>query len=302
MSTMRVEPPTAGEGPRGRNHAGARARLRATTSVLRRLPLLSIALILLVVIAGAFAPALMPHDPLGPNLTNRLAAPSAEYWLGTDTLGRDVFSRLILGARATLIIIVLALTAGSLIGLILGTAAGYLGGWFDSAVSRAMDALLAFPTIFFALLLAVSLGPGVVPVVLAIALILWARFARVIRGEVLAIREREFVVQAQVYGASRVRIILRHILPNVASAFMVLVSINLGSIFTFEAILSFLGAGVPPPRPSWGGMISEGQQYVTSAWWLSIFPGIAIMTTVLAFNHLGEWVRNYLDPKQRALL
>ena len=269
---------------------------------IRKLPWVPLLIVAAMVLVGALAPLLTAHSPYKPSLPNRLQPPSGEYLLGTDALGRDLLTRLFFGARITLIIIALAMVVGGGTGLVLGTLAGYVAGKVDILISRVVDALLAFPPIFFALLFAVSLGPGLKSVVLAISLVLWARFARVIRGEVLAVKELDFVAQARVNGCSDLRIIMVHILPNVANTFMVLLSLNIGWVITVEASLSFLGAGIPPPTPSWGAMIAEGQQYISSAWWISIVPGLAITLEVLAFNLFGDWLRDFLDPKLREQL
>ena len=269
------------------------------SSWVRGLPLFPIMIIGSMIIAGIFAPWIAPHDFFEPSLTNRLSPPSPDHWMGTDSLGRDVFSRVLLGARVTLIVVALSLAFGAGFGLLLGIIAGYMGGVVDSIISRIMDAMLAFPPIFFGLLFAVTLGAGIRSVTLALSLVLWARFARVIRGDVLSIRERDFVSQAVINGASTPRILALHILPNVANTFMVLISVNIGSIIIAEASLSFLGAGIPPPNPSWGSMIASGQDFVRSGWWLSMFPGLAITLVVLSLNLFGDWVRDVLDPRLR---
>jgi len=190
-----------------------------------------------------------------------------------------------------------ALLAGGGIGLIVGVLSGYAGGRLDSVLMRVVDATLAFPTILFALLLAITLGPGLRTVVIAVSLILWARFARVVRGEVLAVKSRDFIALAQVRGCSHLRIMAVHILPNVLNTFMVLLTLHMGFVIIVEASLSFLGAGIPPPTPFWGQMVAEGRGKIASAWWLSMFPGIAITLVVLAFNLFGDWLRDRLDPK-----
>jgi len=288
-----------GEADRGTTAAAFGGRWREGLQRLRRLPLVPTTIIGTVVVAGLFAPWLAPHDPFEVSLLTRMQPPGPEHWMGTDSLGRDVFSRMLYGARVTMIVVVLSLAVGGGIGLVLGMVAGYLGGVADSVLSRLMDATLAFPPIFFGLLFAVTLGAGIVSVSVAISLVLWARFARIMRGDVLAIRERPFVAQAVINGASTPRILVIHILPNVFNTFMVLVSVNLGNVIIAEASLSFLGAGVPAPNPSWGAMISEGQEFIRSGWWLSIFPGVAITLLVIALNLFGDWVRDFLDPKLR---
>lgn len=249
--------------------------------------------------AGLFAPFLAPTDPYTPDLTARLQPPSGDAVFGTDALGRDLSTRLIYGARATLVVVAAGLFVGGTIGLVLGMIAGYYGGWLDAVISRTAEALLPFPPIFFGLLFAVGIGGGLPSVVGAIALVLWARIAQVIRSEVIAVRDREFVTLARIGGASDLRILTLHVLPNIAGTFVVLLSINAGFVVMMESILSFLGAGIPPPTPSWGNMISQGQDHVSQAWWISVVPGIAVTLTVVAFNGIGDWIREQLDPKLR---
>jgi peptide/nickel transport system permease protein len=272
---------------------------------LARLPWVPAAIIVVLVLAALFAPLLAPYSPTVQSLPDKLAPPawleggSAKHLLGTDVLGRDVLSRLLYGARVSLAVAVSALLAGGVVGLALGIASGYLGGRVDSILMRVVDATLTFPTILIALLLAVSLGAGLQTMVLAITLILWARFARVVRGEVLAVKTRDFVALARVHGCSHLRIMGVHILPNVMNTFMVLLSLHIGFVILVEASLSFLGAGIPPPTPSWGQMVADGRSHIASAWWLSVLPGAAIVLVVLAFNLFGDWLRDWLDPRLR---
>ena len=216
-----------------------------------------------------------------------------------DLLGRDLFSRLVYGARVSLTVAAFALLSGGLLGLAVGIIAGYLGGRVDSVLMRVVDATLTFPTILIALLLAVSLGAGLRTIVIAITVIIWARFARVVRGEVLGVRARDFVSLARVHGCSSPRIMLVHIVPNVMNTFMVLLTLHIGFVIIVEASLSFLGAGIPPPTPSWGQMVADGRSHIASAWWLAVMPGAAIMLVVLAFNLFGDWLRDWLDPRLR---
>ena len=274
-------------------------RLRQRRIQLRRLPWTAIVIIVVFLAAGVFAPLLAPFDPYTPELGNRLQPPSSEHWLGTDTLGRDLLSRLIFGARVTLVVVIIALVISAAIGIVVGLVAGYFRGRADTVISRTVDAMLAIPSIFVALALAAARGPGEASVIIAVSIVLWARFARVIRSEVLSLSEQDFVAQAQVTGCSRTRTMFVHILPNVLNSIMVLMSINMGYVIMLEASLSFLGAGIPPPKPSWGAMVSEGQNYIGVAWWVSIMPGIAIALIVLALNVFGDWLRDYLDPRTR---
>jgi peptide/nickel transport system permease protein len=272
-------------------------------SVLWRLPWGPIVIITVMVFVAVFAPLLTPHSPTEQSLPNKLIPPvwqedgNSKYLLGTDLLGRDLLTRLFYGARVSLTVAAAALLAGGGVGLIIGIVSGYVGGRLDSVLMRMVDATLAFPTILFALLLAITMGAGLRTVVIAVSLILWARFARVVRGEALSVKSRDFIALAQVRGCSHLRIMAVHVLPNVLNTFMVLLTLHMGFVIIVEASLSFLGAGIPAPTPSWGQMVAEGRGKIASAWWLSMFPGIAITLVVLAFNLFGDWLRDRLDPK-----
>ena len=281
------------------------ARWRWTA--LRRAPLFPLLVILLLGFTAVFANVLTPYSPVNIALPDRLKPPCWEaggswaHLLGTDHMGRDLLTRLIYGARISLLVGVLGLCVGGGVGAAVGLIAGYACGRVDAFLMRVTDTTLAFPIILFAILLVVILGGSLITVVFAVALVLWARFARVIRGEVLSIRERDFVAQARIAGSSPMRIILVHLLPNVLNTLVVLLSLQVGWVIIVEASLSFLGAGVPPPTPTWGSMIAEGRDYIASAWWVSFFPGLAILVTVLAFNLFGDWLRDALDPTLRQL-
>jgi peptide/nickel transport system permease protein len=287
-------------GTAGEVRAGERA-----WGELARLPWVPFLIIVVLVLVALLAPLLAPHSPTAQSLPDKLRPPawqdggSAKHLLGTDLLGRDLLSRLVYGARVSLTVAAAALLAGGGIGLGLGIVSGYLGGRVDGFLMRVVDATLTFPTILIALLFAVSLGQGLRTMVIAVALILWARFARVVRGEVLAVKTRDFVALAHVHGCSHLRIMAVHILPNVLNTFMVLLSLHIGFVILVEASLSFLGAGIPPPTPSWGQMVADGRGHIASAWWLSFIPGAAIMLVVLAFNLFGDWLRDWLDPRLR---
>jgi len=264
---------------------------------MRRFPWIPVLLISAMVFAAVFAPLLTAHSPTDQALMKRLLPPvwedrgRWEHLLGTDHFGRDVFARLLYGARVTLVVVALSLLVGGGVGLVIGIVSGYVGGRLDAP----------FPAILFALLLAVTMGQGLNTLIIAISLLLWANFARVIRGEVLALKQRDFIALARVHGCSPIRIMAVHVLPNVMNTFMVLVTLNIGVVIIAEASLSFLGAGVPPPTPTWGLMVAEGRGRITSAWWLTMIPGIAITLVVLAFNLFGDWLRDQLDPKLRQL-
>ena len=274
---------------------------------MRNVPWTSLAIIVTMLFVAVFAPVLAPHSPIDQTLADKLIPPfweeggTAKYLLGTDAFGRDVLSRLLYGARVSMIVSAAALLLGGGVGLVIGIVSGYVGGRLDNLLMRIVDAALAFPAILFALLLAVTMGQGLRTIIIAISLLLWARFARVVRGEVLAVKQRDFIALARVHGCSPVRIMVTHILPNVMNTFMVLLTLYVGVVIVTEASLSFLGAGVPPPTPSWGLMAAEGRGKIATAWWISLLPGIAITLVVLAFNLFGDWLRDRLDPKLRQL-
>ena len=281
-----------------RQRAGARTR---------RLPLFALSVIGAFVLCALLANVLSPADPEEQSLRQRFTPPVWEergtwkHVLGTDRLGRDLLSRIIWGSRVSLTAGVLTVLLASAFGAGVGLVAGYHGGRVDAALMRITDATMSFPVILLALILAVTIGPSFVNVVIAIAVILWARYARVIRGQVLTLMELDFITQARIAGASAGRIILRHLFPNTFNTLMVLVTLQVGYVIIVEASLSFLGAGIPPPTPAWGSMIAEGRDFITSAWWVSFFPGLAILLVVPAFNLLGHWLRDTLDPKLRQL-
>ena len=294
---------------RGRIVAATPAIAARRRSGLRglRLPVVSLAIIGVFVFAALFASVLSPADPEEQTLRARFMPPvwdergTWKHVLGTDRLGRDLLSRIIWGSRVSLTAGVLTVLLASAVGACVGLVAGYYGGRVDTVLMRVTDATMSFPVILLALILAVTVGPSFVNVVIAIGVILWARYARVIRGQVLTLMELDFITQARIAGASAGRIILRHLFPNTLNTLVVLTTLQVGYVIIVEASLSFLGAGIPPPTPAWGSMISEGRDFVTSAWWVSFFPGLAILLVVLAFNLLGDWLRDTLDPKLRQL-
>ncbi|HLQ35783.1 MAG TPA: ABC transporter permease [Chloroflexota bacterium] len=263
----------------------------------------------LLVVVAVFAPLLAPYDPTVPVSGAGIFRPpfwmehgSTATLLGTDFQGRDVLSRLIFGARVSLIVGLTGTAVAGGIGLVLGLLAGYLGGWVDQAIMRLTDAWLAMPFLMFAIFLAALLGPGVGNIIIVFGFLYWTRYARVIRNEVLSLRERDFVRLAQVAGVSTTKIILRHIVPNVLNTWTVLASLTVGVVIVTEASLSFLGVGVPPPTPAWGLMLAEARSTLMAGqWWLAVFPGVCISVVVLASNIFGDWLRVRLDPQQRNL-
>ena len=273
----------------------------------QRLPLFSLGVIGAFVVLALLAPLLSLSNPQEQSLRKRFRPPvweergTWEHPLGTDRLGRDMLSRIIWGARVSLAAGVVTVLLASAFGAAVGLVAGYYGGRVDIALMRFTDATMSFPVILLALILAVTVGPSFTNVVVAIAVILWARYARVIRAQVLTLMQLDFIAQSRIAGAGGWRIITRHLFPNTLNTLTVLVTLQIGYVIIVEASLSFLGAGIPPPTPAWGSMISEGREYVTSAWWASFFPGLAILLVVLAFNLIGDWLRDTLDPKLRQL-
>jgi peptide/nickel transport system permease protein len=255
--------------------------------------------VLVVVLVSALgADVLAPFGPTTQSLRERLQAPLVGgHLLGTDNLGRDVLSRVMYGARISLVVGVAAAALAGSLGVILGLLAGYLGGWWDALFSRLADIQQAIPFLILAIAVAVILGPSLTNVILVLAVTTWVNYFRVVRAEVLSVRESLLVDAARVAGARGYRIILRHVLPNVSASIIVIGSVMVANMIIFEASLSFLGLGVPPPTPTWGRMVFEGVQYVDSAWWLSFFAGLAIVLTVLAINLIGDWLREVLDPR-----
>ena len=284
------------------------SRLSRYISEARRLPLLPTAILMLVlVIPAIFANQIAPHDPTRGSLGNRLSPPvwqeggSAEHILGTDKVGRDILSRILYGSRISVVIAMIAIVVSGIIGTALGITAGYWGGWVDALIMRLVDISLSIPIILLGLVLVAALGPRTSTVIGVIVVLLWSRYARLARGETLAVRVQDFISRAQVAGSSHVRIMFKHILPNVFNSLVVLATLQVGFVIILESTLSFLGAGVPRPNPAWGLMVADGRELVASekGWWVSLLPGLAIMLVVLSMNLLGDWLRDRLDPKQR---
>jgi peptide/nickel transport system permease protein len=290
--------------------------------VAREIPFIPFLMLAVLVFVAVFAPVIAPYsrlDPVTPTREQCLArygvanCPYVDnvppFWapqgnldtpLGTDFLGRDVLSRLMYGARISLVVALTGTLAAGAIGTSLGVLAGYLGKWWDQIIMRITDAWLTLPSLVFAILLSSVRGPGLWNVVFILALVFWSRYARVVRGDVLALRERDFVKLAEVNGVSKLRIISRHLLPNVMNTVMVVFSLQVGVAVIIEASLSFLGVGVPPPEPSWGLMMAqEREALMVGRWWLAVFPGICITMLVLSANMLGDWLRVHLDPQLR---
>ena len=266
-----------------------------------KLPWISLTIVVLILLCACLAPIMSPHDPERINMVDRRIAPfeTTDHPLGTDVMGRDMASRMIYGARTTVFISLVALATGAFVGSILGMIAGYKGGWSDILIMRVSDAALGFPTVLVAMIIVTLLGAGMENIVLAVVITVWARFARMIRGDVLAIKEYDFVTSAKIAGVSTPMIIARHIFPNTVNTLMVITSLQVGQVILLEASLSFLGLGLPPGAPAWGIMVSEGRTVILEVWWLALFPGLAITIVVLAFNFFGDWLRDTLDPKLR---
>ncbi|MCB9139075.1 MAG: ABC transporter permease [Caldilineaceae bacterium] len=270
-------------------------------------PILAIVILLSLMLLAAFAKPLAPADPNRQNLILRLQPPltqnedgGIEYWLGSDGLGRDVLSRLIYGARISILVGVMAVAVGGILGTFLGVIAGYAGGRTDDIIMRIADIQLAFPFILLAIMVLVVLGAGVLNLVLVLGVGQWVTYARIARGETIAQKQKDFVDSARSIGVGHRRLVLRTIMPNILAPIIVIASFNVASVILSEASLSFLGLGVPPTIPTWGGMLAESRdQLLGGYWWLAVFPGVAIMLTVLSLNILGDWMRDFLDPRLR---
>lgn len=256
--------------------------------------------ILLVLVGSAlFAPLIAPHHPLRQHLSTDLIAPSVDHPLGTDKLGRDILSRILHGGRISLLVGVSTVTLSLTIGLIVGSLSGYFGGWVDQLLMRLVDILLAFPGILLAIAFTAVLGPGLDHVVIALCLIGWTSYARLVRGEILALRERDFIQAARALGSEPWRIILRHLLPNLLPPLLIQSTFGLAAAIVAEGSLSFLGLGVEPPTPSWGSMLNDGRQFLLVAPHLTTYPGLAIMLTVLALNLVGDALQERLERRNR---
>ena len=287
----------------------ATSRLYALVKAAREAPLAAVVILGGLILAALLADVLAPYDPTLPVKGAEMFAPP--FWmeggslatpLGTDFQGRDILSRLLYGARVSLIVGLMGTLVAGSIGTALGIVSGYLGGWVDQIIMRVTDAWLALPAIVFAIFLAAMVGPSMWNIIVILGLVYWTRYARVIRGEVLSLRERDFVKLAEIAGASKLRVIRKHILPNVLNTATVLASLTVGVVIIAEASLSFLGVGVPPPQPAWGLMLSEARPTLMAGqWWLTVFPGFCILLIVLATQLFGDWLRVRLDPQTRNL-
>lgn len=263
-------------------------------------------LVFIAVFTAIFANVIMPYDPMKADLASRLAEPSwaddtgkSAYFLGGDQLGRDLLSRIMYGARISLIVSIGGVCIALVLGTILGVVAGYFGKWFDDIIMRLADIQLAFPFMLLAIVIMSVLGTGIEKIIIILGLTYWVNFARLIRGEILSLKEQEFIQAAKAIGGSHRAIIFKHVLPNVAAPIIVLATMCIAEFILLEASLTFLGLGVDPTIPSWGGMLSDSRNYITTAWWTAVFPGLAIMLTVLGFNLLGDWIRDRLDPNSK---
>ena len=262
-----------------------------------------LAVTLLLIFIAVFASHLAPYDPAAQNLPQRLLPPNHAHWFGTDELGRDIFSRVLFGARISMLVGVSVVCGCGLTGLLLGVLAGYFGGWFDRVVNIILiNAFLSFPGILLAIALAAFLGPGIGKVIFALTVTGWAGYARLARAQTLKVKELEFIVAARSLGASHVRILLRHLLPNILQPVLIQATIGMAGVILAESTLSFLGVGVLAPIPSWGAMLNDARSHLFDAPHLIIFPALAVMTAVLAFNLLGDAWRDWLDPRTRAYL
>ena len=266
---------------------------------IRALPYLSLSYLFLILCLALFAEWIAPVDPNLQNLREAQMPPSADHLFGTDQLGRDILSRIVYGTRISLVVGISAVALAAVIGVFMGVTSVMVPRWLGDVIMRITDVFLALPAILIALAVAATVGPSLINVIMIIGLVYWAQFARLVRGEALSVREREYVLAAQVIGSPILHIVRRHILPNVYNTVIVMTTLQLASAILLESILSFLGIGIPPPTPSWGSMVADGRQYIAFSWWIVTLPGIAIMLTVFSVNLCGDWLRDRLDPKLR---
>jgi len=284
-----------------------KAGLKGFASWLLRLPWFPLLILLVVFFCATVGPYVTPHDPGALNLSMALKPPSwqiggtAAYPLGTDNMGRDILSRMILGARISVIVAFWAILFSGAIGTLMGMFSGYFGGKIDMIIMRLVDIQMSVPALALALILSASLKPGMTTVIVVIVVTYWTWYARIVRGEVLSLKERDFIALARIAGCNAFMILLKHFLPNILNTLLVLATLQLGSVIIYEASLSFLGLGIQPPDVSWGLMLSDARPYISVAWWVITLPGLAIVLTCLGSNLFGDWLRDTLDPKRRQL-
>jgi peptide/nickel transport system permease protein len=264
-----------------------------------RLALVGLIILIPMFLFAVLAPFVSPHDPVEPDLKNILTEPSVSHPFGTDTLGRDVFSRVVYGSRISLLVGFVSVGIATLIGLLIGAVSGYYGGIIDEAVMRFVDLMMCFPTFFLILAVIALLEPSIWNIMIVIGLTNWMGIARLVRAEILSLKSKEFVMAAKAQGFSESRIILRHVLPNALSPVYVVATLGIGGAILTESALSFLGIGVQPPTPSWGNILTQAKDNIEVAWWLSLYPGLAIFFTVMGYNLLGEGLRDVFDPRRR---
>lgn len=257
------------------------------------------AIILVMIVLGIFAPSLAPYDPDLPHIQDKLHPPSSKYLMGTDQFGRDIFSRILFGARVSLVVGAGGTAVAFTLGVILGAIAGYSGKWLDEGIMRFMDMVMAFPYIVLAIALVVLIGPSMLNLILVIGILRISQFARLIRSSVISLKEEEFVIAARTVGQTSSRILFRHIMPNALGPVLVLASLSIATAISAESALSFLGIGIQPPQSSWGTMLADGRRYILNAIWISTFPGLALSLTIFGYNLIGDGLRDALDPRTR---
>jgi peptide/nickel transport system permease protein len=289
--------------PRAQDLGQGEAWIFLRRLVRRRTALVGLVVVAAVVVAALLAPVLTPFDPLAQDIAQRLKPPGwvspegRAHWLGTDHLGRDILGRILSGSRIALVVGLSAVAIAGTLGLVIGVVSGYFGGRVDDFFMRLADIQLAFPFILLALAVIGVLGPSLRNIIVVVGVSGWVVYARIVRGEVLSLREREFVQAARAVGSSPWRVIVRHLVPNAFAPWLVIATLDMARVIIVESALSFLGLGIPPPTPTWGGMLADGRVYMSTAWWLATFPGLAILVTVLGINLLGDGLRDTLDPR-----
>lgn len=286
------------DSPASRGQAAAGRAYRIASDLMGNpLAVIGGLIILALILTAIFAPWIAPESPIGQDLANRLLPPSADHWMGTDELGRDIFSRVVYGARVTLMIVALVAIISAPLGLLIGAVSGYFGGWTDRVLMGITDVFLSMPKLILALAFAAALGPGIENAIIAIAITTWPAYARIARAETLTLRNSEFIDATRLLGASHTRLITRHILPLCTSSMIIRVTLDMAGIILTAAGLGFLGLGAQPPLPEWGAMISRGRSFILEQWWVATMPGFAIIVVSLGFCFLGDGLRDVLDPK-----